>query len=71
MKIELKISPPKMPNFFSYDVAPGRREDGVNLGNSIPIESLSEDEAIEFGEMMKQEFIKHWKDRKLQQSSQF
>lgn len=60
----LKIAPPLMPNFFHYEIPPGSREDGFKLTHFIPINELSESEANEFAEMMKQEFIKHWKSKK-------
>jgi hypothetical protein len=71
MEMLLKIRPPVMPNSFQYEVAPRPREDGARFNSSIPIEELNEQQATEFGEMMKQEFIKHWKDKKFQQSSQW
>lgn len=62
----LKIQPPVMPNFFQYEMPTGKRQDGFKLAHSIPISELSEEEAIEFSEMMKQEFIKHWRNKKQQ-----
>lgn len=52
-----------MPNFFRYEMPTRERQDGFKGEAGIPISDLSEEEAIEFGEMMKQEFIKHWKKR--------
>lgn len=53
-----------MPNFFQYEMPPMKRQDGVQFGHNIPIEEMDEHEAEEFGEMMKQEFIRHWKSKK-------
>ncbi len=53
-----------MPNFFQYEMPAGKRQDGFQLNHSIPISELSEEEANEFGEMMKEEFIKHWRSQK-------
>lgn len=55
-----------MPNFFQYEMPPGKREDGFNFDHSIPIAELDEQEANEFAEMMKQEFLKHWAKKKNQ-----
>lgn len=60
----LEILPPIMPNFFQYKVPPGKRQDGLKLNHSIPISELNEEEAIEFAEMMKQEFLKHWENKR-------
>jgi hypothetical protein len=59
----LKINPPLMPNFFQYQMPPGKREDGFKFNHSIPIGELSEEEAYEFADMMKNEFIKHWRSK--------
>lgn len=53
-----------MPNFFSYEMPAGKKEDGVKLNTSIPISELTEEEANEFADMMRAEFIKHWKNKK-------
>jgi len=62
MKKQLEIQPPIMPDTFSYK-NPTELPKGVSMQKypNIPIELLKESEAIEFGEMMRDEFIKHWK----------
>lgn len=63
----LKVLPPPMPNFFQYEMPPIKKQDGVQVQffpHSIPIEEFSEEEANEFAEMMKQEFLKHWRNKK-------
>jgi len=67
MEQQLKIIPPTMPNFFRYEMPVGQRQDGFKENSGTPIEELSEEEANEFAEMMKQEFLKHWKERKQKQ----
>lgn len=52
-----------MPNFFCYEMPVGKKEDGFKM-KSLPIEDFNEEEAIEFAEMMKNEFIKHWRSKK-------
>ena len=60
----LKLRPPTMPNYAGYAIPPGRRQDGFDLSNNqFPIEEFSREEAEEYGELMKQEFIKHWEKR--------
>lgn len=34
-----------------------------NPNHSIPVTDLNEEEAIQFGELMKQTFINHWKEK--------
>jgi hypothetical protein len=65
MEKTFKLLPPMMPNFIIYDtgvVVP--RETGFKPEkNSIPVSALSEQEAIQYAEMMKQEFLKHWRNK--------
>lgn len=51
--------PPMMPNFLPYDTKTKARKEM----NRIPVSALSEQEAIEYGELMKQTFIEHWKNK--------
>jgi len=61
MKKEMKLLPVLMPNFLPYCVPTGKRQDGFHPEkNHIPVSSLTKEEAEEYGELMKQEFIKHW-----------
>ena len=65
MKRTFKIQPPTMPNFLMYEAPIGKKQDGPNFeGNTFAIEEFTKDEAIEYGELWKQSFIKHWEDRK-------
>lgn len=55
-----------MPNFIPVEVGPSTRQDGFNpesAGATIPISSLTEEEAYAYGEEMKQAFVKHWRDK--------
>jgi len=47
-----------MPNFITVD----RPVDNITLA----VKDLTKDEAEEFGELMKTEFIKHWKKKQTQ-----
>jgi len=70
MKIEFKLLPPTMPNFISYETPPGKREDGFNPEkNSIAVADLTPEQALEYGHLMADEFIRHWKIKKSQKSN--
>jgi hypothetical protein len=61
MKKTFKIKPPIMPNYVQLEMPPGKRQDGLQMDKGkIPISDLTREEAEEFGELMKQTFIKHW-----------
>lgn len=54
-----------MPNFVQLEMPPGRREEGLQMDKGkMPITDLTREEVEEFGELMKQTFIKHWEGRK-------
>lgn len=57
MKAEIELLPPVMPNFIRMAKC------NVKLKDLISVSDLSEDEANEYAELMKQEFIKHWKSK--------
>lgn len=62
MERKVKILPPSMPNFIRMEMKPGKKQDGFHSEmGAIPVADLSEQEAIEYGELMKQTFIEHWK----------
>lgn len=65
MKIKVKLLPPNMPNFIRIKIEAGLRQDVTNENNAIDIATLTEDEALEFAELMKQTFLEHYRDRKL------
>lgn len=63
MEKQFKLLLPKMPNTISLEAkekAPSLLSDSMN---TISIKELSESEAIEYGEAMKQAFIKHWQKK--------
>jgi len=50
-----------MPTHINYEREPGKRQDGFNLEEKgIPVEQFTKEEAEEYGEFLKQYFIKHW-----------
>lgn len=65
MDITFKFNPPIMPDNITYDTGiPGRKQDGYNPGsNSIPVKNLSQEQAEQYAELMKQTFLEHWKTR--------
>lgn len=70
MNKTLKIVPPTMPNFFRYEIrGSSQKQDGFKPDNGIPISTLTEEEANEFAEMMKEEFLKHWRLKKAQNTN--
>lgn len=54
-----------MPNFITYDTGViGKKQDGFNAnGNTLPVASLSESEAMEYAELMKNTFLEHYKKK--------
>lgn len=61
MTKEFKLQMISMPNFINYEMPPVKRQDGFKPeGNAIPVGSLSEDEAKEYAEEMKEAFLSHW-----------
>lgn len=53
MDLKFKVLPPIMPNYI-------RLSDDKSL---VAIEQLNQEEAEKFGELMKQSFIEHWKNK--------
>ena len=63
MEKKFKLRPPIMPNFLSIESGPRLRQEGFAHNMTIPVSELSKEEAIEYAELMKQEFIKHWHNK--------
>jgi hypothetical protein len=55
MEKKIKILPPMMPNFVILDINSNER--------TMSITELTKEEAEEYAELMKQEFIKHWNNK--------
>jgi len=64
MKKTFDLLPPMMPNFIFYDVPAQPRQAGFNEKPKISVIDLSEEEAVEYGELMKKTFIEHWRSKK-------
>lgn len=63
MKILFKALPPMMPNFARFEKEAGLRQDGFKVDEGFPIKNFTKEEAEEYGELMKNTFIKHWEDK--------
>jgi hypothetical protein len=65
MEKKFKLSPPASAkvNFIHFELHPGNRQDEFKPNQGIPVSSLTEEEAIEYGELMKQTFIEHWRKK--------
>lgn len=68
MNIKFEILPPTMPNYVRYKQKPRLKQDGFKTDNGFPITDFTREEAMEYGELMKQEFIKHWEIKMTQKS---
>ncbi len=64
MEKKFEILPPLMPNFVRFKKEPGLRQDGIKPeSDGFPIKDFTKAEAEEYGELMKQTFIKHWEGK--------
>ena len=64
MEKKFKLLLPTMPNYISIDTGEiGKRQDGFVGHKQITVSFLTEKEAEEYGELMKQRFIRHWKNK--------
>jgi hypothetical protein len=63
MEKKFKLLPPTMPNFISYETPVKRRQDGSTWNVGLNVSDLKREEAEEYGELMKQTFIKHWESK--------
>ena len=62
MKKEFELLPPTMPSSVRYKVPGSNRQNGFDPENNrFPVSELTEKEAEEFAELMKQTFLQHWR----------
>ena len=61
-----KVLPPTMPNFVRFEKEANLRQDGFKLDEGFDIRNFTDEEALEFAELMKTTFIEHWYRRKTQ-----
>jgi hypothetical protein len=63
MEKKFKILPPAMPNFVRFEKPVGLKQDGFKIDEGYDIANFTPQEAMEFAEMMKQEFMLHYAKR--------
>jgi hypothetical protein len=70
MEQKVKLLPPMMPNFISIETPPRPRQEGLQEGYKIRVCELTDEEAIQYGELMKQTFIEHHKEQVAREAKQ-
>lgn len=71
MNTQFKLIGQTMPDFISYETPARPRQEGFTPGaNQIAIEELTEAQALEYAEEMKNDFFKHWADKVAEKISQ-
>lgn len=63
MEKKFEVLPPTMPNFVRFKKETALRQDGFKVYEGFDIANFTTEEAHEFAELMKQEFLKHWANR--------
>lgn len=64
MNIEFKLTMISMPNFLTFEMPPGKKQDGLKfVKNTIPVENLSIEEIRTYAEEMRLAFIQHWQSK--------
>lgn len=53
-----------MPKVIQFEGAAGAKNQALNFDSGIPVKDLSEEEAKEYAEFLKQEFFDHWKQER-------
>lgn len=57
------LLPPTMPDFARFKQEAGLRQEGFKVNDGFPIKDFTREEAEEYGELMKQCFIKYWEEK--------
>ena len=62
MEINFKVKPPTMPSYIRYETNKiVKKQDGINFEDEgVPVHMLTKEQAIEFAELMRKEFLAHW-----------
>ncbi len=60
MKIKFEIQPPIMPNFVMFKQEEALKQDGFKVGEGFAIADFTIEQAEEFADLMRSEFLKHW-----------
>lgn len=63
MIVEQKVLKPTMPTVIMLEQVTAKKQDGPGFQKlgSIAVKDLTEEQAIEYAELMKETFIEHWK----------
>lgn len=68
MEIKVKLLPPTMPNFIGYESPAKPRQEGFKLdGACMAVSDLTNEQAEEYAELMKQTFLNHHANKKNKQ----
>jgi hypothetical protein len=70
MEKKIKLLPPMMPNFIGVETPPRPRQEGFQEGIKIRVSELTDAEAEEYGELMKQAFIEHHRQHVAREAEQ-
>lgn len=62
MELKVKLQAPMMPNFISIETPPRPKEEGFKESYKVRVCELTNEEAEQYGELMKQAFIRHHKE---------
>lgn len=60
MEIKFKLLPPIMPNFLKYEAPSGNLRAEINGVTSIAVSDLTAEQAKQYGQLMADEFFRHW-----------
>jgi hypothetical protein len=63
MEKKFEVLPPLMPNFVRFKKEAELKQHGFKVDEGFPIKNFTKEEAEEYGELMKQTFIKHWSEK--------
>lgn len=69
MEISIQLKPPVMPDTIPVEAPPRPRQDGFIHAISINVRDLTNAQAEEYGELMKQTFIQHHKTLRFNQEN--
>jgi hypothetical protein len=64
MTKNVKLLPPRMPNFILLEKDEWSKKRGVSEEYKIHVTDLTKDEAKQYGQLMMDEFIKHYNNLK-------
>lgn len=61
MNLQQKVKKPTMPNYLILESPPAKKQDGFKEAPKVHVSELSEEQALEFANLMKDTFIEHHK----------